>query len=157
MTLKQTISRRVNGVYTDVEVDLTGDRLAEHNAAMIKAPTSTAINSQRDKRIEKGTTISVTGYGDVPMTGRSSDQSIYLAMLLRAQGAKALGVTAAVHVFRDAANIVHNLTPDQVIEMVSGAMTWFESVMKISWAMKDGTGDFMGGIPLDYADDKHWP
>ena len=36
MTVKQTISRRVDGVYTDVEVDLTEDQLAEHNAALNK-------------------------------------------------------------------------------------------------------------------------
>jgi len=119
--------------------------------------TSEMVNGERGRRIEAGTTIAVTDYSDVPMTGRASDQSVYLAMLLRAQGAKALGVTTAIHSYRDGANTMHTLTPDQVIEMVSKAMAWFEAVMKVSWAMKDGSGDFTGGIPADYSDDKHWP
>jgi len=115
------------------------------------------INSERDRRILKGTAITVTKYGDIHLTGRASDQSVYLAMLLRAQGAKAVSITNAIHAFRDASNTMHTLTPDQVIEMVSKAMAWFEAVMKVSWAMKDGSGDFTGGIPADYSDDKHWP
>jgi hypothetical protein len=30
-------------------------------------------------------------------------------------------------------------------------------VMAISWAMKDSTGAFTGGIPTDYTDNAHWP
>jgi hypothetical protein len=74
-----------------------------------------------------------------------------LALLLRAQGYKAAGVTSPILTLRDRSDVTHNLTPDQMISLITQSMTWFESVMATSWDMKDN------GIPVDYADDKHWP
>lgn len=157
MAVTERVTRRINGVYVTEDVELTGDKLADFNTRKSAPPTAEKINAQRDKRIQAGTTITPTGYSAIPLTGRASDQTVYVAMLMRAQAMKAAGVTDAVHVFRDAENNVHTLTPDQTIELVSHAMTWFEDVMKVSWAMKDETGDFSDGVPSDWTDDEYWP
>jgi hypothetical protein len=115
------------------------------------------VNQERDRRIVAGAEFTITGIGSpVPMTGREQDKAVYLALLVQAQGAKAAGVTAAIHTFRDGGDTIHTLTPDQVIEMVMQAMAWFEAMMQISWDMKDGAGDFTGGIPADFQDDSYW-
>ncbi len=151
------VSKLVDGVRKTVTVQLTGDELAEFNASLSPPATAEAINLHRDRRIEKGSAFTPDGYAAIPMTGRASDQTVYVAMLTRAQAMKAAGVTEAVHVFRDAENTVHTLTPDQTIDLVGQAMTWFENVMKVSWAMKDESGDFSEGVPSDWTDDEYWP
>ena len=116
------------------------------------------INEERISRIEAGAYFQVTGVTDpVPLTGRAFDQTVYLALLNRAQGFKAAGVTNPVLRIRAADNVVHMLTPDQMIELISASMTWFEDVMAVSWAMKDGNAPFETGIPDDLGNDAHWP
>jgi len=75
----------------------------------------------------------------------------------RAGGLKSSGVTTPALTLRNGADTIHELTPDQMISLVSQAMTWFESVMATSWAMKDGTAPFEAGIPTDFTDDIYWP
>ncbi|OAB57602.1 hypothetical protein AY599_18260 [Leptolyngbya valderiana BDU 20041] len=116
-----------------------------------------AVNKERDRRITKGNTFTVDGYGDVPLTGRERDQTVYLALLVQAQGALAQGITTPVHTLRDAADTIHTLTPAQMIDLIGQAMGWFEDVMQTSWDMKDGGTPFDAGIPADYTDDRHWP
>lgn len=116
------------------------------------------INAERERRLEAGSAFTVTGIADpIPLQGRAFDQTVYLALLARASGYKAAGVTDPILTLRDAADTIHSLTPDQMIQLITQAMTWFENVMAVSWAMKDGTGDFTGGIPTDFTDDSHWP
>lgn len=125
-----------------------------------KKPQKTAknVNAERDKRLHDGASFAVTGIADtIPLQGREADKSVYLAQLMRAQGMKAAGVTDPALRIRDAVNGIHWLTPDQMIELVSQGMAWFEDVMAVSWAMKDATGDFAGGIPDDLSNDAHWP
>jgi hypothetical protein len=116
------------------------------------------VDKERERRLVDGTSFTVAGVTDpIPLQGRPFDQTVYLALLIRANGYKSAGVATAVLKIRDAADTVHMLTPDQMISLISQAMTWFEGVMATSWAMKDGTGDFTDGIPDDFADDTHWP
>ncbi|MFG6514414.1 hypothetical protein ACGYKD_11465 [Sulfitobacter sp. TB366] len=122
------------------------------------APTNADVNAERDKRLHDGASFAVTGIADpIPLQGREADKSVYLAQLMRAQGMKAAGVTDPALRIRDAVNNIHWLTPDQMIELVSVGMAWFEDVMAVSWAMKDATGDFPDGIPSDLSNDAHWP
>lgn len=120
-------------------------------------PQGGAINAERDRRIETGATFSVTGAGDIPLMARPQDQSVYIALLIRAQGAKAMGITAPAMIIRDAQNANHMLTPDQMIELITKAMNWVEAVMKRSWEMKDGLPPFEDGVPENFMDDEFWP
>lgn len=139
---------------TTYEVDA-----AEFDAARAPSPPTQAdVNAERDKRLHDGAAFAVTGVAEpIPLQGREADKSVYLAQLMRAQGMKAVGVTDPALRIRDAINGIHWLTPDQMIELVSQGMAWFEDVMAVSWAMKDATGDFTGGIPDDLSNDAHWP
>lgn len=119
--------------------------------------TGESVNAERDRRIAEGHTFSVTGYGDIPIQGRLQDQINFQARLLAAQAAKAQGVNDPVLIIRDAANVNHMLTPDQVIELVNDGVAWIEATMKVSWDMKDSVAPFEDGIPADFADDIYWP
>jgi hypothetical protein len=119
-------------------------------------PTGDQINAERDRRIAAGETFDVSGYGSVPLQGRLQDQVNLQARLLAAQAAKAAGVSTPVLVIRDAQNVNHMLTPDQIIELVSAGTAWIEAIMLVSWNMKDGVAPFEAGPPYDYADDSYW-
>ena len=116
------------------------------------------INAERERRLAEGSAFIVEGIVDpIPLQGRPFDQTVYLALLTRAGGLKSAGVTTPALTLRDAADKIHELTPDQMISLVSQAMTWFDSAMAASWAMKDGAAPFEAGIPADFTDDTHWP
>lgn len=116
------------------------------------------LNTERERRVAIGSSFPVPGLSTlVPLTGRPFDQTVYLALLTRASGYKALGIVDPVLKIRDGADMIHMLTPDQMIALVSQGMSWFESVMAASWAMKDGATPYEDGIPADFADDEHWP
>lgn len=121
------------------------------------APTSADVNAARDRRIATGTTFTVTGYGDVPLTGRAFDIQVYEGLRARAREAQAQSVTDPIFMLRDANNQNHTLTPTQLIELVDKATTWLQQTMAVSWAMKDGVSPYEAGIPVDYADNSHWP
>ena len=117
-----------------------------------------AIDAERLRRIETGQAFAVPGMESlIPLTGRPFDQSVYLALLMRAQAAAAAGIEAPVLTIRSGDDVVHSLTPEQMIVLISTAMNWFESIMAVSWAMKDGAAPFEDGIPEDFEDDKYWP
>jgi len=121
-------------------------------------PTPQDVTTERERRLEYGAAFTVAGVADpIPLQGRPLDQTVYLALLMRAQGFKAAGVTTAVLNVRAGNDVIFTLTPDQMMSLVMQSMTWFESVMAVSWAMKDSTGAFPQGIPTDYTDNAHWP
>lgn len=128
-----------------------------HDLEDAPEPTGEDVNAERARRIEAGRSFNVTGYGPVPLTGRDGDQVSLMGLLIKAQGARALGVTAPVITLRDGVNVNHQLTPDQAIELISAGTAWIESVMKVSWDMKDRVGDFEDGVPYDFTDDQYWP
>jgi len=121
-------------------------------------PTPQDVTTERERRLEYGAAFTVAGVADpIPLQGRPLDQTVYLALLMRAQGFKAAGVTTAALNVRAGNDVIFTLTPDQMMSLVMQSMTWFESVMAVSWAMKDSTGAFPQGIPTDYTDNAHWP
>jgi len=122
------------------------------------SPTDKNINAERERRLAAGSSFTVAGVVDpIPLQGRPFDQTVYLALLTRANGLKSAGVITPALTLRDGADTIHELTPDQMISLISQSMTWFESVMATSWAMKDGAAPFETGIPADYTADTHWP
>ena len=137
-----------NGVITKVD----------YTAPEPPLPTPQDVNAERERRLEYGAAFTVAGVTDpIPLQGRPFDQTVYLALLMRAQGFKAAGVTTAALNVRAGNDMIFTLTPDQMMSLVMQSMTWFESVMAVSWAMKDSTCDFPDGIPTDYTADTHWP
>lgn len=122
-------------------------------------PTANEVNAERIRRIEEGSSFTVAGVtGRVALQGRPFDQTIYLALLSKASALEAAGETGAVLTLRGKSDTIYSLTPDQMISLVSQAITWFEDVMKVSWAMKDNTGDFTAGVPLDFdTNNSYWP
>lgn len=119
--------------------------------------TPEQVNAERDRRILAGTTFSVTGYGDVPLTGRTFDIQVYEAQRARAREAQAAGITDPIFVLRDATNTNHLLTADQVVELVDKAGAWLQATMAVAWAMKDGDAPFEAGTPADFDDGGYWP
>jgi len=146
---------QLNGAFVTVgwaERDETAQEVADAQDLMRRN-----VTAERDRRLTEGVTVSVTGYGDIPMQGRSQDMINTLSLKDTARDLKAAGITAAIIPFRDANNTLNSLTADQVIEMVNAGKTKASQIYQIAWDMKDGTGDFTGGIPDDFTDDKWWP
>lgn len=110
------------------------------------------INEERRRRLEVGSTVTVTGYGDIPVQGRDQDQITILALELSAKSMKDAGITTASIPFRDRDNGSHMLTPDQVLELMSKAKQYAQQIYAASWNLKD-----MAEVPEDYALDKWWP
>lgn len=116
------------------------------------------VNPERERRLSQGSSFMVPGLAEpVPLTGRPTDQSIYLGLLMRAQGAKGMGITDPVMKVRDTDDVIQMLTPDQMIALLSQAMDWFEQVMTVSWQMKDRAVPFENGVPADFTNDAYWP
>lgn len=140
-----------------MNVDLSKLVTAEQKAAEDLALKRAGVNAERDRRITAGRVFAVSGYGDVPLTGRDRDQVLLMGLLVKAQALVAAGVSDPVMTVRDANNLKHLLTPAQMVELLSAGTAWIESVMAVSWAMKDGDAPFEAGIPADVADDQWWP
>jgi len=153
--VEQSTPQEVNGAWIAgwTVRDKTADELAEYKDRLFSQ-----INTERERRLAAGSSFTVEGVTDpIPLQGRPFDQTVYLALLTRAGGLKSAGVTTPALTLRDGADTIHELTPDQMLSLISQSMTWFESVMATSWAMKDGAAPFEAGIPADFTDDTHWP
>jgi len=130
---------------------LNGDTI-EVDLAKKNEILSDKVNKERRRRLEVGSVITVTGYGDIPVQGRDQDQITILALELSAKSMKDAGITTASIPFRDRDNGSHMLTPDQCLELMSKAKQHAQAIYVASWNLKD-----MAGIPKDYTNDKWWP
>jgi hypothetical protein len=110
------------------------------------------VNTERERRIAAGATVTVTGAGDIPVQGREEDVRNLQGLGLVALARVSTGDTTTITEFRDAENVYHDLTPPQVLELVQAAAGAAEAIIQASWAIKA-----MDPIPADYADDTHWP
>lgn len=127
-------------------------KTAEDLAAEDQARLAAAVNAERDRRIMLGTTVTVTGLGAIPVQGRPVDQVNLMALADTARDLIAAGVTGAVIPFRDGDNVLHDLTPAQMLEVSRQGKEAAGAIYAASWALKDGAE-----IPAKYADDDHWP
>lgn len=145
----------VGGVWTlgwSVRDKTTEEIEAEHQAKV------GLVAAEWQRRVDIGGVFSVTGVADpIPVPGRQPYREIIQAKLSAAQLFAAQGVTDPVVMFRDGDNTNHMLTPSQMIELCIASMQFYEALSEVYWAMKDGTGDFTGGIPQDFTDDSYWP
>jgi hypothetical protein len=142
----------------DTAIAALADKHAMTLAVRASQRRRDAVTAHSEARIAAGAYFHVDGLADpVLLTGRPDDRTVYHTLLTRAEKAKAAGVTDPIHRMRDGDNVMHQLTPDQVIELIEAGIAWFEQVKATSWDMKDGTGDFPDGVPADFTDDSHWP
>lgn len=108
------------------------------------------VNKERDRRIllPKELVLSSGKSFTVDMTGesRANIDSMVGASLAK----KALGLNTTIS-FRDADNVDHDLTNDEIIEMGLLLVQSVEQLHIKSRAIKD-----METIPSDYANNSHW-
>ena len=116
------------------------------------APTGADVNEERERRIMVGATFDITGHGPIRLQGDPGTIQNLDSLALKANLMIAQGQGSAVTSYRDADNIVHDITQSQVLEMWSKAGAYIEGCYSASWTLKDNPP-----IPVDYADDIHWP
>jgi hypothetical protein len=111
-----------------------------------------AVLSERDRRIDLGTSISVTGIGPMPVSGRPQVQADLTSLVTAAQIAQAAGNTTATFPFRDEARVNHALTASQVIELYMAGVAWLGAVRQAAWTLLDANP-----APADVTADALWP
>lgn len=117
-----------------------------------KPITPDAVTAERERRLKAGTVITLAGYGNIAVQGRQQDMISYMALRDQARTLAANGETQSVLQFRDRDNVMHSLTPQQVIDLVGAGQAYASDVFAASWVLKDADP-----IPHDYADDAYWP
>jgi hypothetical protein len=132
-------------------IDLSKLVTADMKAAKAVADKRSAVNTERERRIAAGATVTVTGAGDIPVQGREVDVRNLQGLGLGALARVTAGDTATVTTFRDADNVDHDLTPPQVLELVQRASGVAEAIIQASWAIKA-----MDPLPDDVTGDELW-
>jgi hypothetical protein len=124
--------------------------MTEGELAADQADRAAGVNAERDRRLAAGSTVTVSGYGDVPLQGRAVDQTNLIALEVTAMQLVAAALDVPMD-FRDADNVMHTLTPAQMLEMARLGKQAAAAIYAAAWALKDS-----GDIPADYTDDAHW-
>ena len=126
---------------------------AEANLPPVPSPTSDDVNAERQARLAAGFDATLSdGVTVIPLQGRDEDMRNLHGLCTAAQLRMAGGDTTTVTAFRDRDNVIHDLTPAEVVELWSIGAAWVSAVYAASWAIKD-----IDPIAPDYADDSRWP
>lgn len=110
------------------------------------------ISAERDRRVLGGNTFQVTNYGPVRLTGDQTTTTNLQGQAVAAQARMATGDVTTLRPWKDADNIIHQLTPPQMFELWSLKSDYVSDVFEASWALK-----VLDPIPSDYGEDIHWP
>jgi hypothetical protein len=119
----------------------------------ITLPLNQLVNVERDRRVLEGSTFQITGYGTVRIRGDETTTRNLQGLAFGAQLRMAQGDLSSLTPFRDEDNVVHMLTPMQVIELWSKGAAFISACFQAAWDLKDGPE----GIPEDYQEDRYWP
>lgn len=116
-------------------------------------PTAADVDAEADRRILAGATFTVPGYA-APIRLAGDDKTRERLGQADREAAKqiAAGNGAATLCWRDADNVVHTLSWEQVAALHSAAFDYISAVIQAGWPLKDSAS-----IPADYADDSRWP
>lgn len=158
----QALDRLRAGEYAD-PAEGPPDVTAEADRALVDAtwntpldihigPQGDAVNAERERRILAGTAVPVLGIGEIPVQGRDEDTRNLQGLGMAALARLMVGDSGTVTAFRDASNVMHNLTPPQVLDLWRKSAAYVEQVYQASWTIKA-----MTPIPVDFADDSYWP
>lgn len=116
-------------------------------------PTNGDVNSERARRLELGTVVSVTGYATpIYVQGRDEDTRNLQGLATAAFARMSQGDTTTITTFRDGYNDMHDLTPSQVWELWSISSNYVKELYAASWAIKE-----MVPMPADITADALWP
>lgn len=113
---------------------------------------SAAVNLERDRRIEAGRAFALAGGVSVRVSGDATTKENLQGFAFGAQLRIAQGDIETLVDWRDADNVVHSLTPPQVLELWQKGAAYMSAVFKAAWTMKDA-----GAIPENFTDDQYWP
>lgn len=116
------------------------------------APTAAQVVAERDRRIEAGSTLSVTGYGDVQLAGDADTRADLQAQAMAAQLHIAAGNPTQSMQVRGTDGTVHTLNTTQMLELWSLGAAYIQGIFAASWTL-----EAMDPIPADYAADSRWP
>lgn len=114
--------------------------------------TGADIDAEHDRRAAAGKVFEVPGYGPVPLEGSPRTQTVLLALKDTARDLQEAGVTAPVLFFTDRDNGDHNLTADQVVDLVNAGKAFMQALHEAKRVLKA-----MDPIPSDFASDSYWP
>lgn len=95
------------------------------------------VNAKRAKVIAAGTDVNVTGHGSVALQGRPEDQTSLQGLAFGAQLRLSMGDNTTLMVFLDRANVLHQLTPMQMIELWQKGAAFVSAIYARSWAIKE--------------------
>lgn len=120
--------------------------------AVVQVPevTTQQVDAERDRRIAAGCTVALSPDLQVRVQGRPIDRENLhgLATVAALMGGQSTGTVP----FRDADNVIHALSAEQVVALFAGAAGYVTAVYQAAWAIKDAPT-----IPTDFIEDGHWP
>lgn len=117
------------------------------------AVTARMVDEERDRRIQVGTTFAVAGYGDIRVAGDSTTTRNLQGLVTAAQIRVGAGDVTTLTPYRDEDNIIHQLTPLQMIDLWSQAAAFVSALFQSAWTLKDDPA----GIPSNFTDGVYWP
>lgn len=116
-------------------------------------PSTEDVNRERDRRVNLGSTFTVTGYGPVRIAGDDTTIRNLQGLAFAAQLRLGQGDTTTLTPFRDEDNVIHQLAPAHILDLWSQGAAYVSAVFAAAWALKDNPA----GIPSDYTSDTYWP
>lgn len=131
---------------TKIKLDLSQLITDEDMKASANRSLRDDVNKERQRRILAGTTVD-----GVRVTGSDNDTRNLMVLALGAQLRLAGGDNETITTFRDADNVDHDLTPEQVLNLWQKSAAFVSMLYQKSWAIKA-----LESIPSDYTKDKHW-
>lgn len=110
------------------------------------------INEWRDLRIRKGCSVRVTGLENRVEIMGTEENMRNISNLAQLATDNTLNKVNDIIWFRDSNNVVHSLTPAQMLEVWRKSMGYVSAVYATAWNMKD-----RNPIPQDYQAQNLWP
>jgi hypothetical protein len=111
----------------------------------------TAVNAKRLQIISAGIDVSITGYGIVALQGRPEDQTSLQGLAFGAQLRLAMGDSTTKMEFLDRENVLHELTPAQMLELWQKGAGFVSAIYAKSWIIKE-----MNPMTTDYNEPALW-
>lgn len=116
--------------------------------------TSQDVNEERNRRILLGKDFVVTGYATpIAVAGDATTQTNLSNLAQAAMIRTGQGDVTHITNYRDENNLIHALTPPQIIELWSLGAAYVSAIYAASWVLKDNPA----GVPVDFVEDVHWP
>lgn len=120
----------------------------ERDAITAKLRFDERVTQERSGRLTRGTDIQVPTYGWVALQGRPEDQQTLAAL---AQSATLMDPASTIF-FMDRENFLHEMNPQQVMQLFQLGSLYIQDVYFASFTMKA-----QPSVTLDIHNDSYWP